>query len=183
MQLSILVPALMVAVGWFVAAWLTRRREDRTKRLQITIEQAEKQVNDFYSPMIFLIEQLDAIHNAKSEMVEAQPDNQEIIERVAYSEHFLPTHQEIANLLKTKIHLLEAREVPSSVLDYINHFTSENIARSVEKDGIDVWAQVKEFPSDLFDDLQRDRELVYRRYQDALHELRSPTIALRFPLR
>lgn len=174
--MAAIIPALVAAVvaglGWFVGASLTRRREDRTRRLQLTIEQAEKQVSDFYSPLIFLIEQLDAIYRIKDAMVKACPNKKNQIDDIAYAEHFLPTHREIATLLKTKIHLLEGRAVPPSLLDYIYHFTSENIARQLKRDGIDVWSQVTTFPSEFFDHLQHDRTLVYMRYQSALAELR-----------
>ncbi len=150
-----IVPALIAAfvagLGWFVASWLTSRREDRTKRLQLRIEQAEKQVSEFYSPLIFSIERLDAIYRIKQEMVAACPDKKGPIEEVAYAEYFFPTHQEIATILKTKIHLLEGNAAPPSLLHYIEHFTSENLARRLKRDDIDVWSQVKRFPSDFFD--------------------------------
>jgi hypothetical protein len=84
----------------------------------------------------------------------------------------LPTHNEISTLLKTKIYLLEGAAIPPSLLKYIDHFTSENLARSLEQHGINVWRQVKEFPSILFDHLRQDQKLVYHRYQEALRELR-----------
>jgi hypothetical protein len=178
-----LVPALIAAfvagLGWFVASWLASRREDRTKRLQLTIEQAEKQVSEFYSPLIFLIERLDATYRAKQGMLAACPDKKGPIEEVAYTEHFLPTHQEIATILKTKIRLLEGSEIPPPLLNYIDHFTSENIAWRLKRDGIDVWSQVKRFPSEFFDQLQQDRALVYTRYQNALQELRGVAAAER----
>jgi hypothetical protein len=174
--LPVIVPAIIAAsavvLGWFVVSALTRRREDRTKRLQLTIEQAEKQVSEFYSPLIFSIERLDAIFRAKEEMVEARPAQKGAIDEVAYTEYFLPTHQEIATLLKTKIHLLEGKVAPPSLLKYIDHFTSENLAWRLKRQNIDVWAQVKPFPSELFDKLQEDQALVYERYQNALRELR-----------
>jgi hypothetical protein len=167
-----LIAAFVAGLGWFVASWLTSRREDRTKRLQLTIEQAEKQVSEFYSPLIFSIERLDAIYRIKNDMVVACPDKKGPIEEVAYAEYFLPTHQEIATILKTRIHLLEGSAVPLSLIDYIDHFTSENLAWRLRRDGIDVWSEVRRFPSDFFEQLQEDRTLVYTRYQNALQELR-----------
>ena len=40
------ISALLVAI---ITQFLARRREDRTKRIQLTIEQAEKQLNEFYT--------------------------------------------------------------------------------------------------------------------------------------
>jgi biopolymer transport protein ExbB/TolQ len=42
----------------FATQYLLRWREDRTKRIQLTIEHAEKQLSEFYSPLLALVEQL-----------------------------------------------------------------------------------------------------------------------------
>jgi positive regulator of sigma E activity len=169
--ISALIAAAVVVSGWFVASELARRREDRTKRLQLTIEQAEKQVTEFYSPLVFLIKRLDAIYRIKTGMIDAVPAKNALIEEVAYKDYFLPTHQEISTILKTKIHLLEGSVIPSSLLAYIEHFTSENLALRLMQENIDVWSQVRRFPSEFFDQLQKDQALVYERYERALREL------------
>ena len=126
--LPAIIAAVAVVIGWVVVSSLTRRREARTRRPQLTIEQAEKQVSEFYSPLIFSIERLDSIYRMKNEMVRSRPSDEGVIEEVAYSKYFLPTHQDIATILKTKIHLLEGHDAPPSLIKYIDHFTSENLA-------------------------------------------------------
>lgn len=168
-----LIAAIVAGLGWFVGAWLTRRREDRTKRLQLTIEHSEKQVSEFYSPLIFSIQRLDSIHRKTGKMKKARPEKIDEIDKLAYFDYFLPTHQEIATILKTKIHLLEGEGAPPSLIKYIDHFTSENLARRLMDENIDVWSQVTPFPSEFFDELQRHQALIYTRYQEALQELRQ----------
>jgi len=48
--LTIVVPAIFGLVGVVIGAWLTGRREHRLRRLTFI----EKQINDFYSPMLGL---------------------------------------------------------------------------------------------------------------------------------
>jgi hypothetical protein len=105
-------------------------------------------------------------------------DKKGIIEEVAYAEYFLPTHQEIAMILKTKIHLIEGGEVPEQLLEYIDHFTSENLANRLKQNDIDVWSEVKPFPEEFFEHLRQDRKLVFARYQEALQELRSGLLSI-----
>ena len=170
--LAALIAAAVAVFGWFIVSGLTRRREDRTKRLELTIQQSEKQTSEFYSPLVFLILRLDAIYRVKKRIVEAQPDIEGKISEVLYREYFLPTHEEIAALLKTKIHLLEGSDIPESLLGYVRHFTSENLAWRLARDDVHVWRQVEGFPSEFFDELRKDQQLVYDRYERSVRELR-----------
>jgi hypothetical protein len=170
--LAALIAALVAVFGWFAVSWLTSRREDRTKRLELTIEQAEKQISEFYAPLMYLILRLDAIYRTKLRIEDGKPDSIAKLSEVAYKEYFYPTHLEIAELLKTKIHLLEGSTVPDPLLAYIRHVTSESIAWRLSEDNIHVWERVEGFPSIFFDELQKDRQVVYERYENALRELR-----------
>ena len=56
-----LVAAAVAMIGWFVGHLLVSLREDRTRRLQLTIEHAERQIGEFYAPLLGLLEQLDTV--------------------------------------------------------------------------------------------------------------------------
>jgi hypothetical protein len=170
--LAALIAALVAVGGWFAVSWLTTRREDRTRRLALTIQQAEKQISEFYAPLLFLLLRLDTIYRTKMKIENGKPNSVPKLDEVGYKEYFLPTHNEIAELLKNKIYLLEGSTVPASLLAYVSHFTSENLAWRLAAENIHVWERVEGFPSEFFDELQKDRALVYERYESALRELR-----------
>jgi hypothetical protein len=91
---------------------------------------------------------------------------------ITYYEYFLPIHHEIIAILKSKIHLLEGGVIPSSLLTYIAHFTSENLAWRLAKENINAWEFITGFPEDFPNQLKKDQELVYKRYEIAVQELR-----------
>jgi hypothetical protein len=119
------IAAVVAIFGWFFGSYLTGRREDRTKRLQLTIEHSEKQIGEFYAPLLGLLEQLDTTSRVKERMIEQERDNAEIISKIAYKEYFLPLHREIGEILKHKIHLMEGNFIPESVRSYFDRAIQE----------------------------------------------------------
>jgi hypothetical protein len=167
------IAAVVAVFGWFVASYLTSRREDRTKRLQLTMEHSEKQIGEFYAPLLGLLEQLDTTYRVKERMIEQEHDNTEIISKIAYKEYFIPLHKEIGEILKHKIHLLEGNFIPESVRAYFEHFTSENIYwRLTEEEKIRSSVEVTEFPGQFYDDIKANLSNVIERYESAVQELR-----------
>jgi hypothetical protein len=167
------IAAVVAVSGWFVGSYLIGRRDDRTKRLQLTMEHSEKQIGEFYAPLLGLLEQLDATYVVKERMIKKEPDNAEIISKIAYKEYFLPLHREIGEILKHKIHLLEGNFIPESVREYFDHFTSENIYwRLTEEEKIKSSVEVKDFPNQFYDDIKANLSNVIERYENAVQELR-----------
>jgi hypothetical protein len=168
--LAALIAAIVAVTGWFIGHQLTTRRDDRTKRLQLTIAQSEKQISEFYAPLVFLLGQLDTIVSVRDQI---DKDLGEIM----YNEYFLPIHTEIIAILKTKIHLLEGGAIPPSLLTYIAHFTSENLAWRLNRENIQIWNFITGFPKEFPNELKQHQELVYKRYEDAVQELRHGVFA------
>jgi hypothetical protein len=79
--------------------------------------------------------------------------------------------------LKTKIHLLEGGAIPPSLLTYIAHFTSENLAWRLNRENIQIWNFITGFPKEFPNELKQHQELVYKRYEDAVQELRHGVFA------
>ena len=131
------------------------------------------QISELYAPLVFLLEQLHTIVTVK-ENIERR-NNAEGLGAIAYHDYFLPIHEEIISILKTKIHLLEGGDIPPSVKDYIAHFMSERLAwrwAEEKKEGVQIWDSITGFPTGFLDQLKKERELAYRRYKDAVRELR-----------
>ena len=166
--IAAVIGGLVAAVGWFVAHELTTRREDRTERLQLSIAQSEKQIGEFYAPLIYLLEQLDMLAKIGDGLPEAK---RSAIAKVMYEEYFLPTHEQIISILKSKIHLLEGAELPPNLRRYFRHYVSENLAWRASKEELDLWGVVEGFPEHFPAELKRHQERVYQRYEDALREL------------
>jgi hypothetical protein len=171
--LAALIAAIVAVTGWFIGHQLTTRRDDRTKRLELSIAHSEKQISEFYAPLAFLLEQLDTIVGVK-ERIEKGKRAEGVggLGEITYKEYFLPIHKEIIAILKTKIHLLEGGVIPPSLLTYIAHFTSENLAWRLAQEKVEIWDFIIGFPAEFREQLKEHQGLVYRRYEDAVQELR-----------
>jgi hypothetical protein len=167
------IAAIVAVTGWFIGHQLTTRRDDRTKRLELSIAHSEKQIGEFYAPLVFLLGQLDTIANV-AEYIHKQKKDEGVggLGEITYREYFLPIHKEIITILKTKIHLLEGGVIPPSLMTYIAHFTSENLAWRLTKENVQIWDFITGFPEEFPDQLKEHQELVYRRYEEAVQELR-----------
>jgi len=174
--IAALIAAIVAIFGWFVGSSLISLREDRTKRLQLTIEQSEKQIGEFYAPLLGLLEQLDTTYNVKEEMIKQEPQHHDTISKIAYKEYFLPLHQEIGEILKHKIYLLDGNKIPESVRKYFAHFTSENLYwRLTEEEKLTSSVKASDFPEDFPQDMQINLGNVISRHESALEELRHGT--------
>jgi hypothetical protein len=171
--LAALIAALVAVTGWFIGHQLTTRRDDRTKRLELSIAHSEKQIGEFYAPLVFLLGQLDTIVRVKEDIEKGKrAEGVGGLGEITYREYFLPIHHEIIAILKSKIHLLEGGIIPTSLLTYIAHFTSENLAWRLTKENVQIWDFITGFPEEFPGQLKEHQELVYRRYEDAVQELR-----------
>jgi hypothetical protein len=108
--------ALLAGVGWIAAYILNGRRDDRTKRIQLTIDHTSTQLRDFYVPLVALTDQLEATDVVKGITIAGKTDEEEKreISQSFYYDRFLPLHCEINQILKTKAHLIEGATIPQT---------------------------------------------------------------------
>lgn len=166
-------------VGWIAAYVLNSQREDRTRRLQLTIEQASTQIREFYAPLVALTDQLNTLAAIKAEIVrDKSPDIDYDLTATFYDQFFLPIHEEINSTLKTKVHLLEGASTPSSFRLYFQHYASEKAYWRLVKAGKDVAnMHVPNYPSTFYFDVRRGYQAVMDRYEASLQEMRHPRTA------
>jgi hypothetical protein len=172
---SALLTAVGAVIGWAAAYILTGWREDRTKRLQIELDHASAQMKEFYAPLVALTAQLDMTASIKGSVVTGMtPKDEYELAELMYSSFFLPLHEEINGILKTKVHLLEGRTTPQSFDGYFEHFTTEKAYWFLKKAGKDVSnMSVRGYPPDFYHDVRKDYARVAARYEDTLQELRE----------
>jgi hypothetical protein len=173
--------ALIALIGLFVGAYLTRWREHRTKRIQLTIEHAEKQLSEFYSPLLALVEQLDTIAGASNEIEKANVKDRPNIDRIMWEEIYSPVHDEILTILKTKIHLIEGFDIKESFTAYLHHYASQKIYWQLVAENIIIPdIKIIGYPEEFYWDIRTGLSTVSKRYETSLQELRDPF--LRFSL-
>jgi hypothetical protein len=168
------IAAISALLGLFIGQYLTRWREDRTKRIQLTIEHAEKQLSEFYSPLLALVEQLDTIADASGEIEKADIKDRPNIDRIMWEDVYSPIHEEILSILKTKIHLIDGFDIKSSFTEYFRHYASQKIYwHLLAKDHVVPNMKIVGYPESFYWDIRNGLSIVSRRYESSLQELRN----------
>jgi H+/gluconate symporter-like permease len=66
-----LLTAIVTIVGWFVAYFTTRWREDRTRRLEASIKYRMAQIEQFYDPLFNLVNQIFVANHIQYDLLDA----------------------------------------------------------------------------------------------------------------
>lgn len=179
-----LIGAIVVATGWLVTYTLEKRREDRRRRLEQRLGQLSRQIEECYGPLFNLVHQLflaNAVQekivqatNAKGDSILSDDQRSQVLD-FFQDEHFTILHDEIKEILKTKLHLIRAATIPQSFEDYLEHSIQERDQRL-------LWKQHQintgfitgvEWPEEFYDDIRRDLLLAMREYDAVLAGLRE----------
>jgi hypothetical protein len=126
---GVVITAVFGVIATIVTQNLTRQREDRTKRIQISIDHAEKQLSEFYSPLLALAVLLDETATESEVLDTASPTDRPAINKIMWEDICRPIHNEILNILKTKIQLIEGFNIGKAqgFKEYLRHYASQQI--------------------------------------------------------
>jgi hypothetical protein len=154
---------------------LTRQREDRTKRIQLTIEHAEKQLSEFYSPLLALAMRLDQTAKESKRIEKAPNTARPDIDKIMWEDVYLPIHNEIINILKTKIHLIEGYNIETAkgFKKYLRHYASQEIYWRLLAKGHTIPGDTYPYPELFNADIKKGLSTVSKRYRDGFQELRG----------
>src|ERR1700733_7516482 len=92
-----LIAAFVTAGGWITTHHLTKRKEDRVRRIENNLKHLERQIEEFYGPLFCLVNQIfvcndvqDDILSGRENGIDVSPDNEDKIRDFFQSEYFLP---------------------------------------------------------------------------------------------
>jgi hypothetical protein len=165
--------AVVTVIGWFVIRW----REDRQKGLERELKYCERQIEEFYGPIFSLMHQIFAAEEVQGGFIDERADNDEADIRSYFQDnYFLPLHNELIQILKAKLYLVEGANVPQSLEEYLRHACDDR-ARGKLK----IWPKKKLFlwPSDFEKNLTLGLKTVMGKYDDLLYRLETIKIGRR----
>jgi hypothetical protein len=179
-----LLAVLVTVTGWFVTQYLNRQKEDRTRRLESLLKHYQKQIEEFYGPLFNLVHQiflvnhtLFAILTAKNKdgtpcLTEEQGGK---ISNYFLEKHFAKLHEEINEILKAKLYLVEGSELPESFYDYMRHAYQERDQRAIYTDlGIGTsFVLGVPWPEQFYADIKSGFGNAMRKYEDCLSGLKN----------
>ena len=121
---------LVAAVGWFAVHVLASRREVAARRDNATRDHLERQIEQLYGPLLGLIQHSRmAFDVAQSKLPNKNgkidfsrfSDRDAQIWRYFVESYFVPVNAQIRELIRSKMHLLEAGIVPESFAKFFAH--------------------------------------------------------------
>lgn len=125
----------VTVLGWHVSHYFARIRDDRTRRIEVSIKQLDRQLEEFYGPLHSLIEQIFNVWNVREKLKTGIPEDRlGDVELFIWQEYFMPLHNEIQELLKTKLYLSEGATIPQSFRKYLMHSTQELFQQRLTKE-------------------------------------------------
>lgn len=169
---------LVTIIGWYATYAYAKRREDRTRRLEIQLKYRQRQIEELYGPLLSLIEQIFNVWQVRQNIVTA-PRNSLSSEQVQavreffWERYFAPLHSEIAALLKTKLYLLEGGLMPESFSRYLEHATQEACQHRLWNElQIDTkHVPGRPWPQGFYEEVRDTLRLLMQRHQTGVDEL------------
>lgn len=163
------------------------RRDLEMLRDRTALEHIQAQIEQLYSPLLSLVQYARIMRALKKERLklekerqqanEVKPEEYEKVERYFVEKYFLPLNTKIADLIKSKIHLIDSDEIPKSFLDFLKHQANYEGLHNLWKDeGIpsDMLPGVK-WPEDLEKEVEGSLQELRKSYNDYLRRIKGVT--------
>jgi hypothetical protein len=156
--------ALVTAFGWLVNNVLTRRREEQKQRTEAQLRHVQRQLEELYGPLAFLIYEgrrtfedlLETLGRSHVFFRDRPLPENELRTWLYWAEaDFLPRNEKIKSLLMSKTHLLEGSDFPPSHLLFLDHCNSWALSHRRWKDqGVEYsWHSKINWPADFEEDV------------------------------
>ena len=178
-----LLAILATVVGWFVTGSLTRRREAESKRIEREAHYLERQIGEFYGPFFNLINQIVIMNHVQQNLLmegraRLSPDDRARILQYFQSRYFFPLHEQVNQILKDKLYLVEGNSLPEVVYTYLRSMSQERVQPELWRDfGLDTsYLKGMPYPNDLYGTIKAGLDATmqrYSRYTEILYSRKS----------
>ena len=170
-----LIAAAVAVIGWYATYAYAKRKEDRTRRIELQIKYRQRQIEELYGPLSSLIKQIGNVWQVRGDILQ-QPfsaEQQHKIREFIWKNYFRPLHQEIASLMRTKLYLLEGGQIPASFADYLQHATQEDCQHRLRDDlYLETYAPSKKFPRRFPEEVDETLSRLLSEHQAGIDRLR-----------
>lgn len=152
------------AAGWLVNYVLSSASERRRVRLTAYLSHIERQLEELYGPLSFLVLEgkasfEDLLQTLGRRQVfiegEALPDEELKLWLFWVDHDFMPRNAAIQSLLSAKTHLIAGASLPKSYIDFLDHYNSWRVThhRWREKGISYSWHSKIDWPTEFEDDI------------------------------
>lgn len=163
---------------------LAKESTDRSRKLEALLAHYERQIEEFYGPLFNMVHHVFIANHMQQELLIARdkdgnhwvsPEKAEQIKEFYQSTYFLPLHDEIRNIIRLKLYLIEGSEMPESFYLYLKHAAQERDQRTLwQSRGIDTsFLRGEPWPSSFYNDIKFGFETAMRNYERCLEGLKT----------
>jgi hypothetical protein len=155
---------------------LSRVAEDRTRKLESVKRHYERQIEEFYGPLFNMVHQVFAANDVQSGILQRiSATDSERVRDYFRATYFFPMHDEIRQILRTKLYLVEGSEIPESFYLYLKHAAQERDQTMLWKQyGLDTsFLKGEPWPDDFYDDIRSGFERAMQNYERCLDGLKA----------
>ena len=149
----------------------------RTNLYKLRVRTLQQKIERFYAPIYSLVWQIfnaNELQNKIRKQGQLTPEQLRQVERYFAHAIFIPLHQQINDILKTKMYLVDGVEVPKSFYDYMLHSRQERIQIELSENvGIDTsFVEGKRWPPQFYEDVENSLKRLMKEYEKAAQHLR-----------
>ncbi|QNI32004.1 hypothetical protein H7849_23820 [Alloacidobacterium dinghuense] len=165
--------ALVTIVGWFVTSFLTKRREEATQKIEREVKYLERQISEFYGPFFNLINQVVIMNHVQFSLLEGagsagrvSPHDRTKIIDYFQTRYFFPLHEQVNQILKDKLYLVDGSSLPEVVYTYLRSVSQERVQAELWKEfEIDTsYLRGIPYPNELYSTIKAGLDAAMIRY-------------------
>jgi len=173
------------SIGLFVSYYLSKQKDYESKRIDSALEHLERQIEELYGPLLGLLRNSYLIFEVSTKILPMLDDlsydfknfTEEDYKRYDYftETYFLPINAKIAELINTKITLIEKQNMPESFKKFLNHQIEYECIHNLMKEGkkykeSDFPLSIRDYPVDFMKDVEIQLEKYTNTYQKYLND-------------
>jgi len=178
-----LIAAFVTAIGWIITNYLAKQKEDRVRQLEGTKNHLERQIEEFYGPLFNFVHQIVVCNHVQHEILYTKDSKGNSIKSAADADkvrqlfqdtYFIPLHDEMIRILKTRLYLIEGAEMPESFYKYLRHSIQEQVQGTLwRKHGVDT-SHVRglPYPNEIYQDVKRGLDSTMFKYEQCINNLK-----------
>jgi hypothetical protein len=159
-----------------IEANLSRAAEDRRRKLEGLLRYYQRQIEEFYGPLFNSVNQIFMANEVQAGILDSvKGEAAEQVRDYFQETYFTPLHDNIREVLRTKLYLVEGREVPDSFYHYLQHAGQERDQRALWKRfRIDTsFLRGEPWPEGFYEDIRQGFNTAMTNHENCLAGLKA----------
>lgn len=155
------------------------RKEYEVLRDKTALQYLQRQIEELYSPLLDSIQYSDIVYKIEKKRIPEGVRSKETaeIKRYFVETYYLPLNSKMAELIRTKIYLLDSDEIPDSFKQFLRHQAYYECLHNLWKDKGITSDEIQggEWPSDFEADVRNTLNKLRRDYNEYLRQISTAT--------